>query len=117
ESVGRQHTQSAERFQKLMEATGGQGVGIYYDIGNAVYQGYEPLGDIRTLGKAITQIHFKQPGKYLLADGPLNLANVQRAMADIGYDGWIVLETATLDDPIESARRNLQTLKELEKAR
>lgn len=117
ESVGRQHTQSAERFHKLMDATEGRGVGIYYDIGNALYQGYEPLGDIRALGKAIVQIHFKQPGKYLLVDGPLNLSNIYRALSDIGYDGWIVLETATLDNPIESAKSNLRALQNLQGAR
>lgn len=113
ESVGRTHTQSAQRFQKLMEATEGVGVGIYYDIGNAVYQGFDPLGDIRSLGKAIAQVHIKQPGRYLLADGPLNIAKALETLMDVGYDGYLVLETAGLDDPVASARANLQHLRAL----
>lgn len=113
ESVGRTHTQSAERFQKLMAATQGIGVGIYYDIGNAIFQGFDPLGDMRSLGKLITRIHIKQPGKYLLPDGPINLVKVFEAMVDIGYDDYVVLETSGLDDPVASARANLQFLRTL----
>jgi len=111
ESVGRTHTQSAERFERLLERTEGIGVGIYYDVGNALYQGYDPIGDIRRLGKSITQVHVKQPGKYLLADGPLHMAKLIETLQEVGYDGYLVLETATLDDAIASARANLQFLR------
>ncbi|NLN18774.1 MAG: sugar phosphate isomerase/epimerase [Firmicutes bacterium] len=111
ESVGRTHTQSAERFEKLLERTGGVGVGIYYDVGNALYQGFDPIGDIRRLGTSITQVHVKQPGKYLLADGPLHIAKLIETLQEVGYDGYLVLETSTLDDAIASARANLQFLR------
>lgn len=111
ESVGRTHTQSAERFEKLLERTEGIGVGIYYDVGNALYQGFDPIGDIRRLGEKITQVHVKQPGKYLLADGPLHMAKLMETLQEVGYDGYLVLETATLDDAVASARSNLQFLR------
>lgn len=113
ESVGRTHTQSAARFKQLMERTDGQGVGIYYDVGNALYQGYDPLGDIRALGSLITQVHVKQPGQYLLADGPLNIAILIGSLVEIGYDGYLVLETAQLGDAVASARANLEYLRGL----
>jgi sugar phosphate isomerase/epimerase len=113
ESVGRTHTQSAERFEKLLERAGGTGVGIYYDVGNALYQGFDPIGDMRRLGKLITQVHVKQPGKYLLADGPLHMAKLLGTLQEIGYDGYLVLETAGLDDRVASARANLQFLRGL----
>lgn len=113
ESVGRTHTQSAERFEKLLERTEGVGMGIYYDVGNALYQGFDPIGDMRRLGELITQVHVKQPGKYLLADGPLHMAKLIDTLRQIGYDGYLVLETATLDDATASARANLQFLRSL----
>jgi sugar phosphate isomerase/epimerase len=35
-------------------------------------------------------------------------------MRDIGYDGWLVLETPAGDDPLDSAKRNLEFVRRYE---
>lgn len=78
---------------RLLDMIGDDSVKIYYDIGNATFYGYDVPGEIRTLGGRIAQIHFKDGGK-MLTEGKVDLNAAVRAILDIGYKGWIVLETA-----------------------
>ena len=107
ESVGIEHTQSIERFEKLMETISSPAVGVYFDFVNAIYQRYDPLTMISLLGQRIFQVHAKQFGEHLLDDGPIWLDKIFDALASINYDGYVVLETSPLKDPIDSAVRNL----------
>jgi len=111
ESVGTEHTQSAERFERLMEAINSPAVGVYFDFVNAIYQRYDPLAMISLLGQKIFQVHAKQFGEHLLDDGPIWIDKIFAALASINYDGYIVLETSPMKDPIDSALRNLRAIR------
>ncbi len=74
-------------------------VGVYFDIGNALLSGY-PEQWIRILGERIVACHVKDyrrsPGGFhsfvdLLA-GDVDFPAVNRALQDIGYEGWISAE-------------------------
>lgn len=79
-------------------------VGVYYDLANAVWQGYEPAAEIRRLASAIVQVHIKDnifdPGGWggfrvvPLGEGRVDFASCAASLRSIRYGGWLVLETA-----------------------
>jgi hexulose-6-phosphate isomerase len=77
-------------------------VKAYFDVGNIVLFGF-PQDWIRTLGKRIVKLHFKdfalrnEGGKRVadfvnLREGDINWKEVHRALAEIGYRGAATLE-------------------------
>ena len=111
ESVGRTHPQSVERFRRLVDAVDSPQIGVYFDVGNAHTQGFDPAADLWALGDLVSQIHTKEPDRIpLMGTGPLDWDSIFAAIDAIGYDGWLVLETATGDDARASAVYNREFL-------
>ncbi len=111
ESVGRTHPQSVERFRRLVAAIDSPQIGVYFDVGNAHTQGFDPAADLRALGELVSQIHTKEPDRIpLMGDGPLDWDAIFAAIDAIDYDGWLVLETATGDDARAAAVYNREFL-------
>ena len=111
ESVGRTHPQSVERFRRLVAAVDSPQIGVYFDVGNAHTQGFDPAADLRALGGLVSQIHTKEPEQIpLMGTGPLDWDAIFAAIEAICYDGWLVLETATGDDAHASAVYNREFL-------
>lgn len=111
ESVGRTHPQSVERFRRLVAAVDSPQIGVYFDVGNAHTQGFDPAADLQALGGLVSQIHTKEPDRIpLMGTGPLDWDAIFEAIDAIGYDGWLVLETATGDDARASAVYNREFL-------
>ncbi len=71
-------------------------VSVYYDVGNSTDKGYDILAEIRELGRKglLCQLHAKD-GRHRLGEGRIDFHKVRRALDDIGYSGWLVLEAAT----------------------
>jgi sugar phosphate isomerase/epimerase len=82
---------SAEDNLKILGRVGSPSVKIYYDVGNSQDVGCPILEEIRLLGDRIVEIHAKDT-KGLYGKGSMDFASVRRAMEDIGYAGWLVLE-------------------------
>jgi L-ribulose-5-phosphate 3-epimerase len=109
-------TISAEDNVRVMERSRSKNVQVYYDTGNSTNAGFDILKEIRWLGKArICEIHLKDNPNYL-GEGKIQFPEVFRAMRDIGYSAWAVLETdthkgATVEDDMAKnlafARRGL----------
>ena len=111
ESVGRTHPQSVERFRRLVAAVNSPQIGVYFDVGNAHTQGFDAAADLHALGGLVSQIHTKEPDRIpLMGTGPLDWDAIFAAIDAIGYDGWLVLETATGDDARASAVYNREFL-------
>ena len=55
--------------------------------------------------KYISEMHFKDGGS-LLGKGKIDMAAVGQAVRDIGYAGWIVLETSSPLGPQNSSAYN-----------
>lgn len=74
-------------------------VGVWLDVANMMMFGY-PEHWIKILGKRIVKLHFKDfrcavkslDGFVDLLAGDVNWENVVRALARIGYDGWVNAE-------------------------
>ena len=74
-------------------------VGSYLDIGNTLHISY-PEDWVRILGKRIKKVHFKDyrvdagglHGFVDLLSGDVNYPEVIKALAEVGYDGWVTAE-------------------------
>ena len=100
-------TLSAEQHQQIIDNVGSSAVGVYYDMGNATGFGYDSPSEIRSLGTAITQMHIKDTGGNHAGEGDVDFPAVFDATHAVGYDSWFVLETPGKDDPVASAAKNL----------
>ncbi len=74
----------------------------YFDVGNVVLYGY-PQDWIRALGKRIVKVHLKDfqmdraNGRFYwknLGEGEIDWPEVRRALADVGYSGYMTTEIA-----------------------
>lgn len=89
-------------------------VGICLDTGNSWLGGSEPIDFVKTFGKRIKHIHWKDMGpEWLekrgkiygcgmsiipLGDGIIDLPGIVKALMDIGFDGATTLEVAGVDN-------------------
>jgi sugar phosphate isomerase/epimerase len=111
ESVGRTG-RSAEQAMAMIEAVNSPVFGVYYDVGNADYQSFDPIAEIDKLGKHIVQIHVKEIGAEM-GQGKLDFPAIFAAIKRVGYDGYLILETEAGDDPAANAARNREFVKSL----
>lgn len=110
ENVGRGCGKSADDLLRLTEGVDSPAVGAYYDIGNAVAFGNDPVAEISRLGDAMRIVHVKDHGD-LLGVGDVPIPASMEALSRTGYDGYLVLETAPTPDPRYAAAYNLGFLK------
>lgn len=99
-------TLSADDHLRILEQVKSPYVKVYYDVGNATNYGYSVPKEIRQLGSEIIMIHVKDPGGHL-DEGKVDFSAASKAIREIGYDGYLVLETPSGDDASASAARNL----------
>lgn len=113
ENVGQPFAKNAQQVADLVDAIGSPAVKVYYDPGNALSAGLDPLREIPLLGPRIAQVHIKEIGADLLGQGKMKFKSILAALRDIGYDGWLVLETPATSDPVKSQAANLSYLEAL----
>jgi len=115
-----------EDLKALVDAVGSEFVKGYYDVANARFAESDPVEGIRFLGTDyLAHIHIKdlaqnppgsdRPYKVVgLGQGMLDFDAICGAIKEIGYDGYLTLETPTDEgeEPSESAGKNLRYLKE-----
>jgi L-ribulose-5-phosphate 3-epimerase len=97
-------TLSALSLQLLLERLPSPAVKVYYDLANAVWQGYDPADEIRRLGHAVVQVHLKDNvmdpdgwGGFRvvpLGRGRVDFAAAGAALRAVGFSGWLIMETA-----------------------
>jgi sugar phosphate isomerase/epimerase len=112
--LGFENTIRAEDDIRILDAVGSRALQIYYDIGNAtnLYQ-EDPLQALRLLGRnRICQLHVKDKG--YLGEGAVDVAGAVRVLEEIGWRGWLVLETgAPSKNREEDLKRNAAYLRRL----
>jgi L-ribulose-5-phosphate 3-epimerase len=101
----------------LVAAVGSPAVGVYYDTGNTLGAGRDPVSEIGQLGSALARVHYKDwlpgSGAARMGEGTVDFPAVARALDEQGYREWIVMEAASPGDPVEDQRFNLAFLKRL----
>ena len=123
---------SASSALRVLDGFDPEYFGLIYDPGNMVYEGYEnyQLG-FEMLGKYLAHVHVKNavlaPGgedefgatKYNqvwapMKKGSANLAAMIKALAKVGYDGWLSVEDFSNETPTrEKLEENIAYLKQL----
>jgi L-ribulose-5-phosphate 3-epimerase len=104
---------NAEQHLDIIERVGSPAVKVYYDVGNSHQAGYDIYEEIRMLGKHICEFHAKDYDD-LYGKGSIAFKEVRRAMDDIGYRGWIVMEGTKMPLGIEeSCRYDAQYLRQI----
>ncbi|MEI6653142.1 MAG: sugar phosphate isomerase/epimerase family protein [Verrucomicrobiota bacterium] len=104
---------TAKQYIELLDRVGSDAVRAYYDIGNSTGAGFDVPADLRALKGRLAMIHFKDGPNYL-GEGKVKMEPVAEAIKAIGYQGWIVLETANPSQNAEAdCRRNAEFIRKL----
>lgn len=108
-----ENTLSAENNARIIERVGSPALSVFYDVGNSLFAGFDPVQEIRWLGKnRIAAIHLKDRG--WLGEGKVDFPAVLRAIAAIGYKGFADLETSNPTKDVEADMgRNLKFVRSL----
>jgi L-ribulose-5-phosphate 3-epimerase len=106
--LGLENTVSAENNVRIMERSRSESVRVYYDVGNSTKAGFDPVKEIRWLGKdRICQFHLKDNPHYL-GEGSIQFVPIVHTIRDIQFSGYANLETAAPSKQLEpDMRRNL----------
>ena len=129
--------ETEEEIDRLMANTG-EAVGLLVDTGHLTYAGGDPLAVIRRHGKRIVHVHCKDVRPAVLADaknrnrsfldavldgvftvpgdGSIDYRAVLRALKEVGYQGWLVVEAEqdpAVAHPLTYATRGYQHLRQL----
>ena len=95
---------SAGENLKILGRVGSPAVRVYYDVGNSQDAGHPIFDEIRLLGARIVEFHAKDT-KDLYGKGSIDFPAVRKAMEDIGYSGWLVLEGTKMPLGVEKSVR------------
>jgi hexulose-6-phosphate isomerase len=119
ENVGQALARTPDDLIEIVGRVGSPACQVYYDLGNAAWQGTDPVEDIRKLGARIAMVHVKDwarvdgKGKTLIVgDGGVDFAASAEALREIGYDGYVTLEVpGTAETADEIALRSRDALR------
>jgi inosose dehydratase len=131
--------ETIDEVRRFLDLTDPALVGICLDTGHWTFgTGGDPIDAVREHRDRIWHVHFKDCDPAVVAEsrrlgwhglestahgvfcelgrGSVDFPSVLRALQDVGYDGWIVVEQDVLPgmgDPLESARRNRSYLRSI----
>jgi len=97
-------TLPAARVHALAQRVASPAFACYFDVANLVVRGLDPPTEIRGLGELLCRVHVKdllarkndcRPGL-----GRVDFPECAAALEEIGYDGWLVLETPPAPPPV-----------------
>jgi len=104
---------SAEDHLKIIDRVGSPSVQVYYDVANSQEVGLDIFKEIPLLGTRIVEFHAKDT-KDLYGKGSMDFPRVRKAMEEIGYSGWFILEGTKMPLGVEaSLRYDLDYLKSI----
>jgi len=118
ENVWSKFLLSPLEMRDFIDSFGSDSVGCYFDVGNVLLTGF-PDQWIRILGKRVKRVHIKDfklsvgtaEGFVDLLEGDVDFDTVNKALADIGYDGYVTGELI----PFEPGRpeKTAQAMKQI----
>lgn len=107
-TLGLENTISAEANVRIMEKVGSKALKVYYDVQNSTNAGFDIIKELKWLGGSrICQIHLKD-NPHFLGEGKIDFKAVMATIAEIGYKGFMNLETDCPSKSVENdMKRNL----------
>lgn len=107
-------TFDADQYVRIVDAVSSDHLKVYHDTGNTMMRDQDPALEIRKLGPSrVGMIHAKDTDRQALGDGRVDFDDVDAAIREIDYDGYIVLETPVGDDPAADNAKNLKFVRKL----
>ena len=114
-ALGIENTITAKQNLEIIDRIGSKMAQVYYDVGNSWGNGYDVPGEIRMLGnERICEVHLKDWKTPMLGSSGcmVDMVKCAKALDDIGYDKWLVLETSGRKNQfIEDTRTNVDFVK------
>lgn len=114
-AMGIENTLTAKQNLEIIDQIGSKMAQVYYDVGNSWGNGYDVPGEIRMLGnECICEVHLKDRKTKMLGspEGQVDMGQCAKALSEIGYDKWLVLETSGRKDRfLEDTRTNVTFVK------
>jgi L-ribulose-5-phosphate 3-epimerase len=100
--LGLEDTISAKDNVRIMERSKSPAVLTYYDVGNSSQNGFNIYEEIRWLGRErICEVHLKDNPNFM-GQGKIDFPAVVKAMVEIGFDQWAVLECSSPTGSVEN---------------
>lgn len=97
-------TLPAAAIRRMADLVASPAFGCYFDLANVVWRGMDTATEIRRLGPLIRQVHMKETrigaGDVAPGLGRVDYAAAAAALAEIGYDDWMVMETPAGPDAL-----------------
>lgn len=109
-----ENTINARDNIRIMERSRSSAVRIYYDCGNLLRAGFDPIAELKAMGRdRIAQIHLKDNPGYL-GEGTINFTEILRIINEMGWSGFANLETDSPSKDVSAdMRRNLGYIRKL----
>ncbi|MDQ3671040.1 MAG: TIM barrel protein [Actinomycetota bacterium] len=97
----------AGRIKAIASRVGSDAFGCYFDLANPLaHKDLDGPTEIRALGELIRRVHVKdtrvRTGDCRPGAGRVDFAESAVALSEIGYDGWLTLETPPAPPPLVS---------------
>ncbi len=95
----------AERIASIATRVASPAFGCYFDLANPLaHKGLDGPTEIRALGELVTRVHVKdtrvRTGDCRPGTGRVDFAESALALSEVGYDGWLTLETPPAPPPL-----------------
>jgi len=104
-------------FKELLEKIDLQYVQANYDIGNSASLGYNPKEEIEAYGTRILNVHVKDrklgSTTVPLGTGNAKINYVLQKLQEVGYSGGITMQAARGDNDIETARAQIEYVRNI----
>ena len=71
---------------------------------------------LREYAPELGYIHFSDSNRLAPGQGHIDFASIARTLNEIGYDGWVGVETLRIPDGREAARQSIDAIRQLETA-
>jgi L-ribulose-5-phosphate 3-epimerase len=111
--LGIENELTAQQNAEILDRVKSPAVQVYYDVGNLTNNGYDVPAEIRFLKERIAIFHFKDGANYL-GEGKVKYPEIGAAIKEIGYNGWIVLETSNPSrDAVADTKKNAAFINKL----
>jgi sugar phosphate isomerase/epimerase len=93
----------AARLRELAARVESPAFACYFDLANPLMRGLDPATELRETGALVHRVHMKdmlaRPRDARVGEGRVDFAACARVLDEIGYDGWLTLETPTGPPP------------------
>jgi len=110
--LGIENTLSAKDNLAILDRIGSEAVQVYYDIANSTAGGYDVPAEIRMLKGRICEFHFKNT-QGLFGEAGVDLKPIAKAMREIDWQGWLILERSFGRDRLGYFQKNAAYIRKL----